>query len=77
VSSKSKLSLSNFLLSTVKVYERNRDKFRSAENDYAIIDELADKLIHETGDRLTKELATKTLKGIVESMHSMRLKGEI
>ena len=56
------------MLSTVKVYERNREKFRSAENDYTLIDELADKLIHETGGNLTRELARKTLKGIVESM---------
>ena len=65
------------MLSTVKVYERNREKFRSAENDYTLIDELADKLIHETGGNLTRELARKTLKGIVESIHTMRLKGEI
>lgn len=65
------------MIAVVTVYEKNRDKFRSAETDYTIIDFLVGKLIHETNGKVTPELATKTIKAIVESMKTMRMKGEI
>lgn len=65
------------MLSIVKVYEKNRAKFRSAEDDYTIIDELSRMVLQETDGKVSPALATKTVKGIVESMRSLRMKGEL
>jgi len=70
------LTITEYLLALIRVWQKERKQFILAIDDYSKIKYLVDKVMGETNGKASPELAEKTIKAVVSNMASAKMKGE-